>query len=148
MEIRRMGPQIGVEVTDVDVKTLDDKGFAPIYQAWLDYNVMVVRDQDLTIPDFVRYSRRFGPVVPHPSKSTRNPDYPEFTMGLPVEDSEELLDLLWAHTTQDKFTWRQDWRVGDLIWWDNRCAMHRRDAFDPSARRLMHRTQLKGSRPV
>ena len=63
MEIRRMGPQIGVEVTGVDVKTLDDKGFAPIYQAWLDYNVMVVRDQDLTIPDFVRYSRRFGPVV-------------------------------------------------------------------------------------
>ena len=80
MEIRRMGPQIGVEVTGVDVKTLDDKGFAPIYRAWLDYNVMVVRDQDLTIPDFVRYSRRFGPVVPHPSKSTRNPDHPEITM--------------------------------------------------------------------
>jgi taurine dioxygenase len=80
MEIRRMGPQIGVEVTGVDVKTLDGKRFAPIYQAWLDYNVLVVRDQDLTIPDFVRYSRRFGPVVPHPSKSTRHPDYPEITM--------------------------------------------------------------------
>ena len=60
MEIRRMGPQIGVEVTGVDVKTLDDKGFAPIYRAWLDYNVMVVRDQDLTLPDFVRYSRRLA----------------------------------------------------------------------------------------
>ena len=71
-----------------------------------------------------------------------------YVLGLPVEDSEELLDLLWAHTTQDKFSWRQDWRVGDLVWWDNRCAMHRRDAFDPSARRLMHRTQLKGTRPV
>src|ERR1700759_1761891 len=80
MGIRRMGPQIGVEVTGVDVKALDDKRFAPIYQAWLDYNVLVVRDQDLTIPDFVRYSRRFGPVVPHPSKSTRHPDYPEITM--------------------------------------------------------------------
>jgi taurine dioxygenase len=67
-------------VAGVDVKTLDDRGFAPIYRAWLDYNVMVVRDQDLTIPDFVRYSRRFGPVVPHPSKSTRNPDHPEITM--------------------------------------------------------------------
>ena len=42
----------------------------------------------------------------------------------------------------------QEWRVGDLVWWDNRCAMHRRDAFDPAARRLMHRTQLKGTRPV
>ena len=33
VEIRRMGPQIGVEVTGVDVKALDDAGFAPIYQA-------------------------------------------------------------------------------------------------------------------
>src|SRR5487761_1641715 len=80
VEIRRMGPQIGVEVTGVDVRTLDDKGFAPIYQAWLDHNVMVVRGQDLTIPDFIRYSERFGPVTPHPSKSTRHPDYPKITM--------------------------------------------------------------------
>lgn len=71
-----------------------------------------------------------------------------YVLGLSVEESEALLDLLWDHTTQDKFTWRQDWQVGDLVWWDNRCAMHRRDAFDPSARRLMHRTQLKGTRPI
>lgn len=71
-----------------------------------------------------------------------------YVLGLAVAESEALLDELWSHTTQEKFTWRQDWRAGDLIWWDNRCAMHRRDAFDPSARRLMHRTQLKGTRPV
>ncbi|HEY1931081.1 MAG TPA: TauD/TfdA family dioxygenase [Acetobacteraceae bacterium] len=80
LQIRRMGPQIGVEVTGVDVKTLDDAGFAPIYQAWLDHNVMVVRDQDLKIEDFLHYSRRFGTVVPHPSKSTRHPEIPEITM--------------------------------------------------------------------
>jgi len=71
-----------------------------------------------------------------------------YVEGLPVAESEELLDLLWAHATQERFTWRQDWRVGDLILWDNRCAMHRRDAFDPATRRLMHRTQTKGTRPV
>lgn len=71
-----------------------------------------------------------------------------YVIGLPVAESEELLDFLWEHTAQEKFTWRQDWRVGDLVWWDNRCAMHRRDAFDPASRRLMHRTQLKGTRPV
>jgi len=80
MHIRPMGPQIGVEVTGVDVKTLDDAGFAPIYQAWLDRNVLVVRDQDLKIEEFVDYSRRFGNVVPHPSKSTRHPQIPEITM--------------------------------------------------------------------
>jgi len=71
-----------------------------------------------------------------------------YVIGLPVDESEELLDGLWEHMVQDKYTWRQDWQVGDLIWWDNRCAMHRRDAFDGSKRRLMHRTQLKGTRPV
>ncbi|MGH6740222.1 MAG: TauD/TfdA dioxygenase family protein, partial [Bradyrhizobium sp.] len=71
-----------------------------------------------------------------------------YVIGLPVEESEALLDFLWEHTCQDRFTWKQEWRVGDLVWWDNRCAMHRRDAFDPASRRLMHRTQLKGTRPV
>ena len=71
-----------------------------------------------------------------------------YVIGLPVAESETLLDELWAHTTQERFTWRQDWQVGDLVWWDNRCAMHRRDAFNPRTRRLMHRTQLKGDRPV
>ena len=80
VEISRMGPQIGVEVTGIDVKTLDASGFAPIYRAWLDCNILVVRDQELEIQDFLHYSRRFGPVVPHPSKSTRHPEIPEITM--------------------------------------------------------------------
>jgi taurine dioxygenase len=71
-----------------------------------------------------------------------------YVVGLPVAESEALLDTLWAHTTQDKFTWRQDWRIGDLVMWDNRCTMHRRDAFDPTTRRLLHRTQIKGDRPA
>ena len=80
MEIRRLGPQIGVEIRGVDVRTLDDAGFAAIYRAWLDHNVAVVPDQELEIEDFLRYSRRFGLVVPHPSKMTRHPDHPEITM--------------------------------------------------------------------
>jgi taurine dioxygenase len=80
MQIRKTGPQIGVEVTGIDVKTMDEADWNRIYQAWLDYNVMVVRDQELEIRDFLRYSRRFGPVVPHPSKSTRHPEIPEITM--------------------------------------------------------------------
>lgn len=80
MEIRRLGPQIGVEIRGVDVRTLDDAGFAAIYRAWLDHNVAVVPDQDLAIDDFLRYSRRFGRVVPHPSKMTRHPDHPEITL--------------------------------------------------------------------
>jgi taurine dioxygenase len=80
MEISRLGAQIGVEIRGVDVKTLDDGDFAAIYRAWLDHNVAVVPDQDLQIEDFLRYSRRFGQVVPHPSRMTRHPDYPEITL--------------------------------------------------------------------
>jgi taurine dioxygenase len=68
--------------------------------------------------------------------------------GLSVADSEALLDALWEHATRPDFTWYQQWQVGDLILWDNRCVMHRRDAFDPAMRRIMHRTQIKGERPV
>ena len=68
-------------------------------------------------------------------------------VGLSSDDSETLLDVLWEHAMQEQFTWKQEWQVGDLVWWDNRCAMHRRDSFDPTTRRLLHRTQLRGLRP-
>lgn len=68
-----------------------------------------------------------------------------YIVGLGLEESERLLDELWRHATQPKFTWRQQWRVGDVLVWDNRCTLHRRDAFDPLARRLLHRTQIRAS---
>jgi len=93
VEIRSMGPQIGVEVTGVDVKTLDDAGFASIYQSWLDRNILVVRDQELEIEDFLCYSGRFGLVVPHPSKSTRHPQFPAITMlGIDKFDADGKLN--------------------------------------------------------
>ena len=53
-------------------------------------------------------------------------------------------DELWSFVARPEFAWEHAWRVGDLVLWDNRCTMHRRDAFDPSSRRVMHRTQVKG----
>ena len=67
--------------------------------------------------------------------------------GLELEESERLLDALWAHATRPELTWYQQWQVADLVLWDNRCVLHRRDEFDPATRRLMHRSQIKGDRP-
>jgi taurine dioxygenase len=64
--------------------------------------------------------------------------------GFDVAESEALLDELWAHAERAEFAWQTVWQVGDLVLWDNRCTMHRRDAFDPATRRIMHRTQIKG----
>jgi taurine dioxygenase len=70
-----------------------------------------------------------------------------YILGLELQDSERLLDALWAHAGRPELTWYQQWRVGDLVLWDNRCVMHRRDEFDPNSRRLMHRSQIRGDRP-
>jgi taurine dioxygenase len=80
VQIRQAGPRIGVEVSGVDLRTLDDAGFAEIYQAWLGHNVMVVTGQELTLQQFLAHSRRFGIVSPHPSKSTRHPELAEITV--------------------------------------------------------------------
>lgn len=64
--------------------------------------------------------------------------------GFSLPESEELLNQLWAHASQPKFAWGQQWKLGDMIMWDNRCTMHRREAFDTSSRRLMLRTQISG----
>jgi len=64
--------------------------------------------------------------------------------GLSLDDSDALLDEIWTYATRAALTWRHRWEAGDLVLWDNRCTMHRRDAFDAAARRVMHRTQIKG----
>ena len=69
-------------------------------------------------------------------------------VGLPVDESEEVLDAVWDHATSDEFSWTHKWLNGDMVMWDNRCVMHRRNAFDPSLRRHMQRTQIVGTQPV
>jgi taurine dioxygenase len=71
-----------------------------------------------------------------------------YIVGLPVDESEALLDALWAHAAQPEFSMCQEWQSGDTIIWDNFATLHRRDSFDPQARRLMHRAQIKGVVPV
>ncbi len=76
--------------------------------------------------------RRFGGYVP----------------GLPLAKSEELLGELWAAAARPEHVWTQKWQVDDLIIWDNRCTMHRREPFHGQGRRRMHRLMTKGERPV
>src|SRR5260370_42244844 len=56
--------------------------------------------------------------------------------GLSLAESESLLDELWSHANGEELEWYNEWRVGDLVLWDNRCTMHRRDPFDASSRRV------------
>jgi taurine dioxygenase len=67
-----------------------------------------------------------------------------YIFGLAVDESEALLDEVWAHTCRDKYAWEHKWKVGDLLVWDNRCTMHHRNAFPANARRLMHKSITAG----
>ncbi len=69
-------------------------------------------------------------------------------VDLPVDESHAIIERLWAHAGRAEHVWTQVWRQGDMVMWDNRCVMHRRDAFDPASARLMHRTAIEGERPV
>ena len=68
--------------------------------------------------------------------------------GLPLPESEALLDELWSFAALKENVWRQQWQPHDLIIWDNRCVLHRRDAFDQGARRLMRRCQVLSKQAV
>ena len=71
-----------------------------------------------------------------------------YVLGLSVADSEALLDSLWTHATQPRFTMCHEWKVGDLLMWNNLSVLHRRDPFDPKTRRVMHRSQIKGDERI
>ena len=72
-----------------------------------------------------------------------------WVVGLSDTESAALLDELWAHIHSGNAYWAQQWQQGDLVIWDNRCTLHRRNQLDPALRRLMHRTQVRDSaRPV
>jgi len=75
----------------------------------------------------------------------RRRDWPSnYILGMPNDESEKLLDRLWAHATQPKYAWEHKWRVGDLVLWDNRCAMHYRTEVDVTQARVLYRTVVNG----
>jgi taurine dioxygenase len=71
-----------------------------------------------------------------------------YVLGLEVVESEALLDALWAHATQPRFVMCHEWKLGDLLMWNNLSVLHRRDPFDPKTRRVMHRSQIKGDERI
>ncbi len=68
--------------------------------------------------------------------------------GLPEAESDELLNVLFAHQENPAFIYEHVWRVNDLLMWDNRCALHARSDFSSDERRLMRRVTVLGERPV
>ena len=67
-----------------------------------------------------------------------------YVLSLSLEDSEALLDEIWAHATQPRYCYRHAWTVGEVVVWDNRMLMHKRSPVENDDVRFMWRTQTKG----
>jgi alpha-ketoglutarate-dependent taurine dioxygenase len=109
---------------------------------------------DCTVEEFDLWSSypvREHPLVWH-HKSGRNSLALSTSGGLiagmhPAE-SRDLLDALMAHATQDRFVYRHEWRMNDLLLWDNTGTMHRARPYDPAYQRVLARFTLNGEEPI
>ena len=69
--------------------------------------------------------------------------------GLVSDEAEALIAALADHIVKPAFIYRHQWRVGDVLMWDNCTAQHRAiQDYDMPQRRLMHRTTMGGAVPV
>ena len=66
-------------------------------------------------------------------------------VDMPEKESDELLSALYDHAEKKEFVYAHQWRLGDLLLWDNRCSSHARTDFPSTERRLMWRTTVKGA---
>ena len=66
--------------------------------------------------------------------------------GMDEASGAELLEEIYEFATRPEFTYCHHWQIGDALLWDNGFTMHRREPFDPLARRLMKRTTIFLSR--
>ncbi len=62
--------------------------------------------------------------------------------GMEAAAGAALLDEIYDAATRPDYVYTHHWQVGDLLLWDNGFTMHRREPFDPAARRLMKRTTM------
>jgi taurine dioxygenase len=67
--------------------------------------------------------------------------------GWSAEESQGLLEYLFAHQISPEFQCRLSWQVGDVAFWDNRCVQHYPLNDYHGHRRLLHRITLKGDTP-
>jgi alpha-ketoglutarate-dependent 2,4-dichlorophenoxyacetate dioxygenase len=107
--------------------------------------------------DFTDEERLRNPAVPqrlvrlHPGSKRRSlflSAHAGAIRGMPVPEARALLRDLTEHATQRRFVYAHQWRLGDLVMWDNRAMMHRARRYDPNEVRELHRTTVADDCPT
>lgn len=68
-------------------------------------------------------------------------------IGLPVGESDALLQALFAHSSRQELIYRHQWQPGDMVFWDNRSVTHLAAGCPPDQRRKLYRTTIEGDAP-
>jgi len=75
-------------------------------------------------------------------------DHAEYIVGMPYDEGRALIEELNALAIRRDLTYEHDWRVGELIVWDNRCLLHRATPYDPATHgRVVRRCTVLGEAP-
>jgi taurine dioxygenase len=82
LKLRRLSNALGAEICDIDVsQPMSESTFGDIHRAFLDYGILLLRDQDISREQHIEFSRRFGELDKHDSlPRDRHPDYPELLL--------------------------------------------------------------------
>jgi taurine dioxygenase len=68
-------------------------------------------------------------------------------LGIPEDESKQLLGELFAHSSRSDFVYRHRWEAHDLVFWDNRSVLHLAAGCPDHLRRKLYRTTVEGNAP-
>jgi taurine dioxygenase len=122
----------------------------------MDHNAMSSIALNKVVPDYrgVGAPHAIHPLVrTHPENGTKalyfHPTKTERILGMEREESRAFIDDLLDRIIRPEIVYRHKWRIGDMVVFDNRAALHLAHAdYDPEEGRLLHRAIVKGDRPV
>lgn len=111
-----------------------------------------IRRPQLTAEQLAEVRTVEHPVVrTHPETGRKglfvNENFTTHIVGVPEEESRQILAELFAHSARPEFVYRHQWRPNDLLFWDNRSLIHLATGCPNHLRRRMHRTTIQGDAP-
>ena len=133
-------------------RPLEPRAVQQLHKALGEHGILLFRDAALTPQQHIASPVEQPMIRTHPVTGRKalyvNPGFTKGIAGMPKEETQPILEMLFAHSTRPEFVYRHKWKVDDLVFWDNRCTMHYALAdYDFSVRRHMHRTTIAGYAP-
>lgn len=127
------------------LRTVHDRNYR--YSALYPGRPPLTPEQIAQVPPVEHPLVRVHPVTGRPALFLAK-DVVSHIVGMPQHEGRALIDELEALVTQPQFVYSHQWQAGDVLVWDNRCTLHRATPYDPTYRRTLYRTQVKGETPV